>query len=308
MHAQRFVDTNPQALNPASGLLFPQSARAVPRRSGGDDEYYETLNEPVDYSDSGSWSNISGNVWGLNIGSASVDRIVFERNGQQFLGRKVASGVGPVQIYDWVKISTILQVYAESDPNGFYTGIWPNDNAVLSSEHQPDPPLKAQRLKRLLWHPGFNQVLVYPQHPQRTVNYYRSGIRKHDVQAVKTLQSNINVLDLQQWEDIVISEVWEGGANRLSMHAEFFDALHLFRITAPPVGRKLGWIPKDMGYQRHMIQPVALGVGSSESDVKEFRERPSTSMDSWIDQGVVFQFKLVRPTRLVDSLLTAEGY
>jgi len=161
-------------------------------------------------------------------------------------------------------------------------------------------------LRRCLWHPGFG-VVEYPTNPDRTINYYRNPVRKHDIQQTKTLQSNITVRDIQQWEDVVISEVWLGGNGRLSMLSEFFDTLHLFRITEPALGRSLGWIPKDLSYHRHMIQPIALLVGNRDVDVLEARQRVNTSMDSYLDGQVVFQFKLVRPEPLVDSLLVMEG-
>lgn len=161
-------------------------------------------------------------------------------------------------------------------------------------------------LRRMLWHPGFG-VLEYPRAPDRTINYYRNPVRKHDISQVKTLQSNVTVRDIQMWEDVVISEVWLGGNGRLSMLAEFFDTLHMFRITEPDIGRSMGWIPKDLSFHRHMIQPIALQVGSTDVDLLEARERVSTSLDSYIDQQVVFSFKLVRPEPLIDSLLVAEG-
>lgn len=174
---------------------------------------------------------------------------------------------------------------------------------VVASNHYSKRSLA---LRRMLWHPGFGAV-EYPQNPDRTINYYRNPVRKHDISQVKTLQSNVTVRDIQMWEDVVISEIWAGGSGRLSMLAEFFDTLHLFRITEPALGRSLGWIPKDLSFHRHMIQPISLQVGSTDVDALEIRERTNTSLDSYLDQQIVFSFKLVRPEPLVDSLLLMEG-
>jgi hypothetical protein len=162
-------------------------------------------------------------------------------------------------------------------------------------------------LKRCIYHPSFDTPIEYPYNPDRTINYYRSPTRKHAILSSPTLRSNITVRDIQQFDDVIITEVWEGGSGRLSMLAEFLDALHLMRITEPQLGRNMGWIPKDLGFQRHMIQPLNITVGGSDMDIREMRERNNTSMDSYLDRQVSFSFKLIRPMPLVDSLLVMEG-
>jgi hypothetical protein len=162
-------------------------------------------------------------------------------------------------------------------------------------------------LKRCIFHPGFDEVIEYPYNPDRTTNYYRSAIRKHAINVTPTLGSTITIRDPQAWDEVLISETWEGGAKRLSVLAEFFDVLHLFRITEPALGRNVGWIPKDLGFQRHMIQPLNLTVGGSNVDVGEMRTRLNTSLESHLDRQVVFTFRLIRPMPLIDSLLVMEG-
>ena len=162
-------------------------------------------------------------------------------------------------------------------------------------------------LKRCLYHPSYEQVIEYPFNPDRTINYYRSVVRKHDTQRTKTLTSNITMQIAQAFDDVVIEEIWNAGGKRLSVLAEFFDALHLMRMTAPALGRSMGWIPKDLGFQRHKIQPLGLTVGGREVDAKEARQRINTSMDSYLDKEIVFSFKLLRAMPLIDSLMIMEG-
>ena len=183
------------------------------------------------------------------------------------------------------------------------TALMPGQGTISYSDHHSKRNLA---LMRVLWHPGFGAI-EYPKNPDRTLNYYRNPIRKHDITQTKTLQSNVTVRDVQQWEDVVISEVWLGGGGRLSQLSEFFDTLHMLRITEPAIGRHLGWIPKDLSFARHMIEPIGLQIGSIDADVFEARERPNTSLDSYVDQQVVFSFKLIRPQPLIDSLLLMEG-
>ena len=162
-------------------------------------------------------------------------------------------------------------------------------------------------LARCIYHPGYDEPIEYPKNPDRTINYYRSAVRKHSITTTKTLTSNITLRDPQSFDDVVISEIWEGGGRRLSSLAEFFDTLHLFRITEPSLGRSIGWIPKDLSFQRHLIQPLSLTAGGSDVDVREMRTRTNTSMDSYLDRRIIFTFKLLRPMPLVDSLLVMEG-
>lgn len=162
-------------------------------------------------------------------------------------------------------------------------------------------------LKRCLYHPSFEQVIEYPFNPDRTINYYRSVVRGHDTQKTKTLTSNITMRSLQSFDDVVIEEKWQAGGKRLSALSQFFDSLHLMRITEPALGRSMGWIPKDLGFQRHKIQPLSLTVGGSSIDAKEARLRTNTSMDSYLDKEIVFSFKLLRAMPYIDSLLLMEG-
>lgn len=187
------------------------------------------------------------------------------------------------------------------------TEYFPSDSTTTTLQVSQTKNTNNLPLKRCVYHPSFDQPIEYPYNPDRTINYYRSAVRKHAILSSPTLSSNITIRDAQAFDDVIISEVWEGGGNRLSMLAEFFDALHLMRITEPALGRNMGWIPKDLGFQRHLIQPLNLTVGGSDIDVREMRERANTSLDSYLDRQVVFSFKLIRPMPLIDSLLVMEG-
>lgn len=162
-------------------------------------------------------------------------------------------------------------------------------------------------LLRGIYHPGFNLFYEYPKNPDSTQSYYHDGIRKYDVTETKTLQGNVRSMDLERWDDITIVETWVGSGNVLSMMMEFFETLHLFTVTRPPIGRYVGWSPFDMGYNRHLIQPLAVGLGGDNANIREIRSRLNSGLDSYSNQTISFSFKLIRQPVLAGSLLIAEG-
>jgi len=173
----------------------------------------------------------------------------------------------------------------------------------LTSNHHSTRNLS---LERMLYHPTLGNI-VYPKNPDNTLNYYRSAIRGYDVNSVKTLRSNLLIRDQQKFEDVTVTEIWKGGSKRVSELSEFLDSLQLLLMTEPALGRYMGWIPKDLGFQRHMIYPISLTVGGRGFDAVEARQRVNTSRDSYIIGEIKFEFRLVRPQPLIDSLLVIEG-
>ena len=113
--------------------------------------------------------------------------------------------------------------------------------------------------------------------------------------------------DLQQFEDVIITEVWEGGGKIASELAIFVNSIQLMLTSEPAIGRNMGWIPKDLGFQRHLIYPLYLKLGGKDFDAHEIRVRDNTSIGSYMDKKIEFVFKLLRPQPLIDSLLVMEG-
>lgn len=161
-------------------------------------------------------------------------------------------------------------------------------------------------LQRMIWHPGYGSI-VYPKNPDRTINYYKSFVRGYDTNSTKTLGSNILVRDHQKFEDITVTEVWVGGGRALSEESQFLDTLNLILNTETALGRYVGWIPKDLNFQRHKILPISLTVGGRAFDAREIRSRMNSSRDSYIDKTIEFTFRLIKPVIFLDGLLLAEG-
>lgn len=204
----------------------------------------------------------------------------------------------------WLNDTTLV-IYSSSDPSTNYSSIHLPQDVVKFSAHSD--PSKYKPLRRL-YHPGRDEVLIYPRLPDRTLNYYHNPTRKFDVTEVKTLSSHVNVMDQQSWEAVTIQEVWGTNVNDLSMLSEFVEALHLFTQEIPPLGRHVGWQPEDLSFSRHLIQPISLEVGGTDIDIREVREDLGTRIGSYIDRQVTFTFRLVRATQLANTLIIAEGY
>lgn len=160
---------------------------------------------------------------------------------------------------------------------------------------------------RVIYHPAFRTAVKYPQNPDRTVNYHRNPNRKWGVTQTKTLRGSVNTMDLERWDDVVVSEIWLGGQRRITMLTEFFETLYQFTTTRTPIGQYVGWSPFDMSFARHLILPIEIKTGEVDIDIKEIRERLETSLDSYIDRQVTFRFKLVRALTLADTNITIEG-
>jgi len=182
------------------------------------------------------------------------------------------------------------------------TSIFTESSIEYSNHHST----RNLQLLRCLFHPSYGSI-VYPKNPDRTMNYYRSVIRGYDSTSQKTLRSNMTSRDLQQFEDVIITEVWEGGGNKVSELARFVNTLQLMLTSEPALGRSVGWIPKDLGFQRHMIYPLYVKLGGKDFDAHEVRVRDNTSLESYMDKKIEFVFKLLRPQPLIDALLVMEG-
>jgi hypothetical protein len=179
----------------------------------------------------------------------------------------------------------------------------PSGSTVTKVSHHNDHNLA---MNRVIYHPGFDTAIEYPNYPDRTFNYYYSAVRKLDVTQTKTLTGSVNFIDRERFDDVVIKEVWVGGQRRMTMLSEFFQTLRMFSITPPPLGRYLSWCPFDLSFERHLIQPIELKAGEVDVDVREIRPNLDTSLDSYIDRQVTFTFKLIKPAKLADGNIVLE--
>ncbi len=184
--------------------------------------------------------------------------------------------------------------------------VWGDSVDRFRTLHSDERALKSLRT---LFHPGLDQFVTYPKPPDRTTNYWRGPVRKYDIQHTKTLQGGARSFDLQRWQDVVITETWEGGGDRVSMPIAFLITLHQFRTAPLPLGEFIGWQPLDLSDYRHLIIPLSLTVGDQDFDLNEAREclNDPDPEKNFVDRRVSWSFGLVKDPVFVPSNLVAVG-
>ena len=141
------------------------------------------------------------------------------------------------------------------------------------------------------------------------MNYWRGPVRKWDTQSTKSLAGQVRSRNRQRWEDVVVTEFWNGGGGTASMLVTQLQALAAFFSEPTPLGSYVGWLPRDVSYHRHLIVPLTLTVGGQDFDLNAVRKSPVEGApgDMAVDQQVAFSFGLVQPQTFVPSNLIAEG-
>lgn len=312
LSSARWIDNNTAVLDGAKPSWTPQQVRAMPLNSGEASEFL--VREFMGELSVPSWQQVPGqNVWFSN------DPVTMDpRRGLYFRktsGGTIAEGLDKstdvssaiTDLYDWAynDINDILSVYAESDPNSFYDAIY---SGVSIAENTNQISIRKLQRRRVIYHPGFDEEIVYPELPDRTVGYYHGPLRVKELKLLKSLQGGVASQDKEFFDEVLVQEVWGVGNNRLAMLSSFFEALQLFTLEDPPLGQQVAWVPHDRNFAKHLIQPLSVTIGTAGREVQEVRPDPRTSEDSYVDRQVVFTFKLMRPVLLAQSLLIAEGY
>ncbi len=153
------------------------------------------------------------------------------------------------------------------------TGFW----RPPSLGHKADPRLNPPRVpaareltgygselsgSRILRHP-FGEAIVYPRVPDETVNFSRAPLRRMRTTVTKTLSSSGIARYPDAPEDVVIHEIWRAGS--ASTLEEFFHALYRAWLDVPPVGRYLGWQPRDLSPKCFFVHLIDVRLGSDEN-------------------------------------------
>lgn len=142
---------------------------------------------------------------------------------------------------------------------------------------------------RQMRHP-FLDSITYPQLPKRTTGFGRYPLRKVSSVVVKTIDSSAVTKFLDAPEDVIMTETWT--ADQLSAEADLFYAFHRYIVTPLPIGRFLGWRPRDISYKSFFIEllDVQSGLGGDEYHVTEM----GNSRPFLITEPLTISFKLIR--------------
>ena len=149
--------------------------------------------------------------------------------------------------------------------------------------------------KRVLTHPTLG-TYEYPINPDITNNFIYAPTRMMDSTINRTIGSNILVSTKQKNEDIIITERWQGGGNRLSTLSEMARQFYDFWMTELDVGESFGWEPLDVTSDRYLVSMVTVLIGGSTYEYKEARVADYESADSYLTKGLTIKLKMEKGT------------
>lgn len=165
---------------------------------------------------------------------------------------------------------------------------------------------------RVMTHPSFSQIegqgiYTYPFPPDITRNFIYQPAGRVDGVVQRTLSSNIFIQQDQLDEDIIITEIWQGGTRQLSTLAEMFRTFYAYYKTIPAIGESIGWEPRDFTTDRFLIQIVNVQLGGPDMEYKEIRTNTGQNAGAYIDRQLSVQFKLVKRTKPPIPRITLVG-
>lgn len=178
--------------------------------------------------------------------------------------------------------------------------------SILNSEgYLVDP-------QRVLTHPGFDQVegqgiYTYPYNPDDTLNFVLAPARQLETTIQRTLAGSILVQQVQDDTDIVVTEIWRGGGDKLSTVAEMFRAFYEFSLRTPAIGEALTWEPRDLSEDSYQVQIVSVQLGSGDLQYREIREDLSTRDGAYLTETLTLKLKLVGGYKPPQSVVTLAG-
>lgn len=167
--------------------------------------------------------------------------------------------------------------------------------------------------KRLLVHPSYPLVVgkgiyEYPRNPDITRNFPWHVGRKVDATSQRTISSNVLVQSNQAWEDIVVTEIWLGSDDRLSVLNEMFHVFYAFWNKELAVGEFIGWCPFDVTTDRFAVRIVRLTLGDVDYDYREVREHiTKTRSEAYLLGQLTLQLKIERAYPAPLATIVAEG-
>lgn len=144
--------------------------------------------------------------------------------------------------------------------------------------------------------------IVYPRLPDRTLNFGYDRLRHVRSVIVKTLDSSAVAKFHDVEEDVIIKEVWF--AQELSTQTAFFHQLHAYLRTVLPMGRYVGWQPRDLSPKNYLVELLDVQLGGGDDfDAEEIgAKRPHMSRSQ-----LVLSFKLVRDVLAPAGVLVGLG-
>ncbi len=166
--------------------------------------------------------------------------------------------------------------------------------------------------QRQLIHPKFRAtrdqgLFFYDFNPDITRNFIFAPATKVDGSMTKTIDSNVFIQTPQVEEDVVVTEIWNGGDTRLSTLASMFRVFHDFWTTLPDPGTSISWVPADITSDRFDVQIVKVQLGGADFEYREIREDISDSATAFVNRQLTLQLKIVKASPVPKNSVTLEG-
>lgn len=170
--------------------------------------------------------------------------------------------------------------------------------------------------RRLVFPPALSPLLapiVYATsssgvclNPTRTLNFDKSPLFHPITRTQLTIGSSRDLRFSTSIEDVVVTEVWEGGNEESSMPSSFFRLLYEYLINSPPFqdGQTnfIVWEPRDRSTTTYNVSILSLTVGGvageTRFDVVDLRD-PGGLTDGGSIQNAVDGLNTL-PTGLID--------
>jgi hypothetical protein len=115
--------------------------------------------------------------------------------------------------------------------------------------------------------------------PDRTLNFDKNPLFHPITSTVRTIGATRVVRFEEVEEDVIVTELWEGGDARSPFPTSFFRLLYEYLINAPPftTGQTdfIVWEPRDRTDRTYQVELLSLSIGGGQGetrfDVKDLR-------------------------------------
>lgn len=142
------------------------------------------------------------------------------------------------------------------------------------------------RYPRLLYHSGLDKLVIYPQVPDRTLNFSLDMLPRVDYAGTKTLTANLTQQWARVYHDVTIKEIFEGD---LSQRWSFMHNIYAMYSTLLGVGDFLVWRPLDLTDKIYRVTIISMLLDGEEFNPTYVgRNQP----DKWMTSALEIHMKI----------------
>ncbi len=117
---------------------------------------------------------------------------------------------------------------------------------------------------RRLVHPYLDDIL-YPEMPHKTMGFDYDALRTVKSVLTRTQGGTSLVQYLDNRDDVIITEVFDGASGGLAISVEFVRKLYQYLVTPLPVGDHIGWHCPDLSPYFYLVELIDVKLGSQDT-------------------------------------------